>query len=92
LYFGNKRISVHILRGILGCAALYGAFSTMNSSIWLALILLPAALYFLKGCPACWMLGLIETITMAVHKHNEGDTTSAAGVGAEDPHRHCVAG
>jgi hypothetical protein len=77
LFFGNKRISVHILRGILGCAALYGALSTMNSSVWPALILLPAALYLLKGCPMCWTLGLIETIVMAVHKRNERKFPSA---------------
>ena len=77
MYFGNKKISVHILRGILGFAALYGAFSTMNSSVWPALILLPSAIYLLKGCPMCWSLGLIETMVMAVHKRNERNFPAA---------------
>lgn len=75
MYFGNKTISIHLLRGILGLAALYGSLSTMSSTIWPSLILLPAAVYFLKGCPICWTWGLTETIAMAVHKHHEGTVT-----------------
>ena len=71
MVFGNRTISLHLLRGILGLAALYGSFSTMNETIWPSIILLPAALFLLKGCPMCWTMGLIETIVMAVHKHNE---------------------
>ena len=62
--FGNKTVGVHLLRGILGFGALYLSFSTMNSTIWPSLILIPAAVYFLKGCPTCWTVGLIETIVM----------------------------
>jgi hypothetical protein len=69
--FGNKTIGLHILRGVLGLAALYVSFSTMNEKIWPSLILLPAAVFLLKGCPMCWTMGLIETIVMAVHKRNE---------------------
>jgi hypothetical protein len=69
--FGNRTIALHILRGVLGVAALYGSLSTMNHTIWPSIVLLPAALYLLKGCPMCWTMGLIETIVMAVHKRNE---------------------
>jgi hypothetical protein len=40
--------------------------------MWPSLVLLPAALYFLKGCPMCWTVGLIETIARAVRKREEG--------------------
>ena len=71
MYFGNRTIRIHILRGILGLAALWGFLSTTTTHPWRSLILLAAAIYLLKGCPMCWTLGLIETIVMAVHKHNE---------------------
>ena len=78
MFFGNKTIGIHLLRGVLGIAALYGAFSTMNQTIWPSLILLPAAIFFLKGCPMCWTMGLIETIVMVVHKRNEGPLRTQA--------------
>jgi len=68
MVFGNRTIGLDILRGILALAAIYGSFSTMNYTIWPSIILLPAAVYLMKGCPMCWTMGLIETITMAVHK------------------------
>jgi len=74
--FGNRTITLHILRGVLGVAALYGAFATMNHTLWASLILLAAAFLLLKGCPMCWTMGLIETIVMAVHKYNERKTAS----------------
>lgn len=71
MFFGNKTIRVHILKGLLGFVALYVALSTMDRTIWPSLVLLPVVLYLLKGCPMCWTMGLIETIVMAVHKRNE---------------------
>ena len=77
MYFGNRTIGLHLLRGALGLAALGGSLSTMNRTMWPSLLLLPAALLLLKGCPMCWTIGLIETIVMVVHKHNERHFTSA---------------
>jgi hypothetical protein len=77
VYFGNKTIRVHILKGLLGFIALYVSLSTMHKTIWPALVLLPLVLYLLKGCPMCWTMGLIETIVMAVHRRNERKLPSA---------------
>jgi len=71
LYFGNKTIRVHLLKGILGLIALYISINTISRTVWPSIILIPLVLYLLKGCPACWTMGLIETIVMAVHKRNE---------------------
>ena len=75
MFFGNKRISVHLIRGVLGLAALYGSLSLMKTSLWPALILLLIAVLLWKGCPLCWTLGLIETIAMAIHRRNERRST-----------------
>ena len=77
MFFGNKTIRVHIVKGLLGFVALYVSLSTMHTTIWPSLVLLPAVLYLLKGCPMCWTMGLIETIVMAVHKRNERKLPSA---------------
>jgi hypothetical protein len=47
--FGNSRISLHILRGVLAAAAIYGSLATMSRTIWPSIILLPAAVYLMKG-------------------------------------------
>jgi hypothetical protein len=54
----------------------------MNRAMWPSLLLLPTALFLLKGCLMCWTVGLIETIVMAVHKHNERKCASASGARA----------
>ncbi len=58
--FGNRTVTLHLLRGVLGFAALGGAL--FGGSILAAVVLLPAALVLLKGCPTCWTIGLVETI------------------------------
>jgi hypothetical protein len=69
--FGNRTITLHVCRGALGVTALYGSFVTINHTIWPSIVLLPTAIYLLKGCPMCWTMGLIETIVMAIHKRFE---------------------
>lgn len=49
MVFGNKTISLHILRGVLAAAAIYASFATMTSTIWPSIILLPGAVYLMKG-------------------------------------------
>jgi hypothetical protein len=71
VYFGSRTIRLHLLKGFLGLAALYGSLSTMNRTLWPSLVLIPLVLYLLKGCPTCWTIGLIETVVMAVHRRNE---------------------
>jgi len=49
MFFGSKTILIHLLKGILGLAALYIAIRTMNTTLWLSFILLPAVLFLWKG-------------------------------------------
>ena len=77
MVFGNRTIAIHLLRGVFGILALYASFSTMNETIRPSIILLPAAIFLLKGCPMCWTMGLIETIVMVVHKRNERKLASS---------------
>jgi len=72
VYFGNKTIGLHLVKGFLGFVALFVSLSTIDQMVWPSLILLPLVVYLWKGCPMCWTLGLIETIVMTIHKRNEG--------------------
>lgn len=98
MYFGNRTIRIHILRGIFGIAAGYASLSVLRGSPWPSLILFAVAIYLLKGCPLCWTLGLIETIVMTIHRRNERkfDSTNSTRVtraGAEsDPESYVLPG
>lgn len=82
MYFGNRTIRIHLLRGILGIAAGYASLSVLRGNPWPSLILFAVAIYLLKGCPLCWTLGLIETIVMTIHRRNERkfDSTNSSRV------------
>jgi len=60
LGFGNRTVTLHLLRGVLGFAALAGAL--FGGSVLAAVVLVPAALMLMKGCPTCWMVGLVQTL------------------------------
>ena len=58
--FASKSITVHLLRGAAGFSALGFALALQNA--WSAL-LVGLALVALRGCPTCWTLGLIATVS-----------------------------
>ena len=72
--FASKSVLEHVLRGVLGLAALAAAVLLAPHRPWLALAALPVALFALRGCPSCWLLGLIQTVSLGSSK---GDACSA---------------
>lgn len=68
MVFGNESLKLHIAKGLVGFAALGGAFWTMNETLIPSIVLLPLSLYLLRGCPLCWTIGLFETIAMRYFK------------------------
>ena len=60
LGFGNRTVAVHLLRGVLGFAALGGAL--FGGSVLAAVVLISAALVLMKGCPTCWTIALLQTV------------------------------
>lgn len=64
--FGNRTVALHLLRGLLGFAALWGAlFAGLGMA---GIVLLPVALVLMKGCPTCWAIGLVETVARRVRR------------------------
>ncbi|MFZ6643667.1 hypothetical protein ACO0LL_28345 [Undibacterium sp. TC4M20W] len=60
--FCSTSVRVHLLRGLGALALVVAAFSLEPfGMIWSGLALI-AAFLLMRGCPMCWMMGLIETI------------------------------
>ena len=59
--FSSRSLSEHILRGILAFGAVILAVR-YEALVWPLFVFLPAAFLLWRGCPACWALGLYETV------------------------------
>ncbi len=59
--FASSSVPRHLVRGVLGLAALVLAFALIP--VWgpLMLLLAPVGVVLLRGCPTCWALGLVQT-------------------------------
>lgn len=61
--FGSVRLGAHLMRGAAAAALLAGAIVHQTAHPWLSLGLAGAALVALRGCPMCWTVGLVETLS-----------------------------
>jgi tryptophan-rich sensory protein len=71
MLFGNRTLGIHLARGLLGFVCLYVALAYGRQIGWPAVLLLPSALWAMKGCPTCWMVGLGETLARRRHSSVE---------------------
>ena len=59
----STSLARHLARGAIGFG-LIGAALALTASIGAgALLLAPLGMFALRGCPTCWIVGLIETIS-----------------------------
>ena len=56
-------LSRHLARGAVGFGLIGSAFALTPSLGAAALVLAPAGMVALRGCPTCWIAGLIETVS-----------------------------
>lgn len=64
--FGNRSLSIHVVRGAIGLGALIIALKGYDIVGWPALLLIGVSVWALKGCPICWTIGLFETLAAKV--------------------------
>jgi hypothetical protein len=62
-FFASTTLPRHLTRGVLGFGLLCSALVLTPSLGPSALVFAPPGLIALRGCPMCWTLGLIETIS-----------------------------
>lgn len=70
--FASESFLGHLVRGAAGIALLVWAVRNQGASPALALIAGISALVAFRGCPICWAIGLIETISYKVRKLHKG--------------------
>ena len=61
--FASTSLPRHLVRGVIGFGSLIAAFALIPAVGPLSLLLLPVTLLAFRGCPTCWVVGLLETIS-----------------------------
>ncbi len=61
--FASASVARHLARGAIGFGLIGSAFALTLSVGPAALLLAPPGLAALRGCPTCWIAGLIQTIS-----------------------------
>lgn len=61
--FASRSVPRHVARGVIGFGLVIAAFALLPVfGLW-SLFLAPVGMLALRGCPVCWVLGLIETVS-----------------------------
>ncbi|MFE7565337.1 hypothetical protein [Kitasatospora sp. NPDC057500] len=61
--FASRTLAGHLARGGVGFGALVGAFALLPFVGPVALLLLLVGALAFRGCPTCWVIGLMETVS-----------------------------
>lgn len=85
--FGSAFLGAHLMRGAAAAALLAWAIVHQTAHPWLSLGAGVAALVALRGCPMCWTVGLVETLSQgrrdSTKRYDEaGDRDRVAIAGA----------
>jgi hypothetical protein len=59
----SKSVARHLARGALGFGLIGVAITLTTNAGPAALLLAPVGLVALRGCPTCWCVGLVQTIS-----------------------------
>ncbi len=83
--FGSASLGAHLMRGAAAVALLAWAIFHQTAHPWLSLVAGVAALVALRGCPVCWTLGLVETLSR--DRRGSTDALSISGATGESIRR-----
>ncbi|MDN2498371.1 hypothetical protein FHY52_17055 [Nocardia nova] len=61
--FASRSVPVHLGRGLLGFGLIAASIALIPAAGPAALLLLPAGVVALRGCPTCWLIGLAQTLS-----------------------------
>lgn len=86
--FASAALTRHMVRGVLGFGALAGAVGLIPVIGPVSLILLPVALVALRGCPTCWVVGLMQTISLGKLQRSCRDGRCELTVAGAEPSLH----
>ena len=66
--FASRSVTAHLLRGVIAAVLLPWAMANASSQPLLALVSVAAAVIAMRGCPMCWLVGLVETIVTRIKR------------------------
>ena len=61
-FFASSSLTEHVLRGVLGLVLAVGSLALAAAHPWALLGLVGTAVAW-RGCPTCWTLGLMQTLS-----------------------------
>jgi hypothetical protein len=61
--FASSSLTRHLVRGGIGFGSLIGSVAFVPVTGPVSLLLLPVGVLALRGCPMCWAVGLIQTVS-----------------------------
>ena len=61
--FASKSVPRHLARGVVGFGALVGGLALVPAVGVVGLLGVPIGVVALRGCPMCWTMGLVQTIS-----------------------------
>jgi hypothetical protein len=62
--FASTSLPRHLVRGAIGFGALICSVALIPVFGLSSLLFVPVALLALRGCPTCWAIGLMQTLSM----------------------------
>jgi hypothetical protein len=71
--FASTSLPRHLIRGVIGFGALIGTFALYPVIGPVSLVLLPVGFLAFRGCPTCWLVGLLQTISAGRLKRSCAD-------------------
>jgi hypothetical protein len=78
--FGSAFLGAHVMRGAAAAALLVWAIVHQTAHPWLSFGAGVAALAALRGCPICWTVGLVETLSQSRRAPSvQGENTGHRG-------------
>jgi len=66
--FATQTLSGHLIRGVVALALLYAAVGQQHAHPGWSVLAGLLALVAMRGCPACWTIGLVETIRQRLRR------------------------
>ncbi len=85
----STSLASHLTRGAIGFGLIGTALALISSVGPAALLLAPLGMVALRGCPMCWLAGLIQTITAGRLKRTCVDNSCSLDASAVVSGRPC---
>ncbi|MEW2578597.1 hypothetical protein AB0902_20545 [Streptomyces syringium] len=71
--FASRSVPRHLARGAIGVGLIVGSIALVPVVGPAALLAAPLALVAFRGCPTCWMVGLVQTVSRGRLERQCGD-------------------